>query len=340
MIADATNNLSDAVSSVATLVGFRMASKKGDREHPFGHARIEYMTGLVIAALIIYVGIRLATSSVDKVLHPSPMDIGPVETVLTLLLIFVKLWLWAFYRRLGRDIDSLALKAAGVDSRNDVIVSSAILASLLCYLLTGYNVDGYTGGAVALFIIFSGLSLMKETIAPLLGQPPDPALIKHLTGLILSYPNAIGLHDLILHDYGPGRVFATAHVEVDAYEDIMHSHEMLDEMEVCAKNRFGVELVCHMDPVDTRDPQIRILQDIVKRSLEDVPGVLGQHDFRIVRGPHRTNVIFDVVLTQAKGCTAEEEVGNIVQRALFLHDPALRAVVSYDIDYSGGKGQG
>jgi divalent metal cation (Fe/Co/Zn/Cd) transporter len=209
-----------------------------------------------------------------------------------------------------------------------------VLISLLFYKITGIDIDGFVGILVATFIVISGLLLVKETIAPLLGQPPDPILVKNLSLFVLSHDGAMGVHDLIVHDYGPGHIFATVHVEVDAYTDIMASHEMLDDIERDAKQKLGVELVCHMDPIDTKDSLVFDLRELMTRTLMKIEGVRGVHDLRIVRGPNRTNVIFDVSLSQNKEIPEEPELTAIIQKTLTDYDPSLRAVVNYDMDYT------
>jgi cation diffusion facilitator family transporter len=334
VMADAVNNLTDAASSLFTIIGFRFAAKQSDEKHPFGHARAEYMTGVIISSLIIIVGIRLAMSSFDKIIHPSGVSVNTLGIVFLVLLAFVKLWLWRFNLNLGRAIDSSTLKATGIDSRNDAISTAVVLISLLFFNLTGIDIDGYVGVAVAAFIVISGLMLVKETVAPLLGQPADPVLVKNITTFVLDHDGAMGVHDLVVHDYGPGHVFATVHVEVDAYTDIMLSHEMLDDIERDARQKLCVELVCHMDPIDTKDPLVFDLRELMTRVLMRVEGVRGLHDFRIVRGPNRTNVIFDVVLSQNREIPEEPEITAIVQKALTDYDPSLKAVVNYDMDYT------
>jgi cation diffusion facilitator family transporter len=334
VMADAINNLTDAGSSLLTIIGFRFAAKQSDEKHPFGHARAEYMTGVIISAVIIVVGIRLAMSSFERILNPSGVSVNTIGIIFLFAFSFIKLWLWRFNLTLGKVISSAALKATGIDARNDVISTAVVLLSLLFYNLTKVDIDGYVGVAVAAFIVISGLALVKETVAPLLGQPPDPVLVKSITNFVLDHDGAMGVHDLVVHDYGPGHIFATVHVEVDAYTDIMLSHEMLDDIERDAKQRLSVELVCHMDPIDTKDPLVFDLRELMTRVLVKVDGVRGLHDFRIVRGPNRTNVIFDVVLSQNREIPEEPEITAIIQKALTDYGPSLKAVVNYDLDYS------
>jgi cation diffusion facilitator family transporter len=334
VMADAINNLTDAGSSLFTVLGFRFAAKQSDEKHPFGHARAEYMTGVIISAVVIVVGIRLAMSSFDKILHPTGESVNAIGIVFLFLSALVKLWLWRFNVSLANTIKSSTLKATGIDARNDVFSTAVVLLSIFCYKFTGVDIDGYVGAAVAVFIVISGFILVKETVAPLLGQPPDPALVKQLTSFVLGHDAAMGVHDLIVHDYGPGHIFATVHVEVDAYTDIMLSHEMLDDIERDAREKLGVELVCHMDPIDTKDPLVFDLRELMTRVLMKVDGVRGLHDFRIVRGPNRTNVIFDVVISQNRELIMTPEITTIIDEALTCYDSSLRAVVNYDIDYT------
>jgi cation diffusion facilitator family transporter len=334
VMADAINNLTDAASSVATLIGFKLAARSSDESHPFGHARIEYMTGVIISAMVILVGLRLVTTSFDKILTPEHVTVNLPILCFLAALIAVKIWLWRFNLNLAEKIESSALKATGIDSRNDVVATTVVLLSMLVDHLTGWTLDGYVGIGVAVFIVISGLKLVKETTAPLLGQPPDPKFVKTLTNFILERKGVMGLHDLVVHDYGPGHIFATVHIEVDAYEDVMRSHELLDDIERDAKTRLGIELVGHMDPIDTKDQLVFDLREAMTRTLLHVDGVRGIHDLRIVRGPTRTNVIFDVVLSRRRDATREAEITEIIRAALAGIDPSLRPVLTYDMDYT------
>ena len=333
ILADAFNNLSDAASSIITLVGFKLASKECDKEHPYGHARMEYMTGIVIAAIIILLGFKMLSSSYEKILNKDPVDFNALTILLLLFAIGVKVWQAFFYYHLAKKIKSAALKAAGADSRNDVITTGAILLALSVGYFTGFNVDGYLGCLVAVFIMWSGVKMIKETSGPLLGQAPDPALVEKIEALILRKPAVLGVHDLVVHDYGPGRIFASVHIEVDAATDIMISHETVDEIERETLKTLRVELVGHMDPVDRSDPLLSTLKSEVKRLLENQPAVKEMHDLRIVRGEHRINVVFDVVLIPGQE-DQRLEISRLLREGLHAVDDKFEAVITFDTSYT------
>jgi cation diffusion facilitator family transporter len=335
ILADAANNLSDAAASLVTLIGFKMAAKAGDKGHPYGHARIEYMTGIGVAALIIVMGFKLLSSSYEKVLEPGVIKFSWLTAALLAAAIGVKVWQALFNFSLSKRIKSAALRATGVDSRNDVIATSAVLAALVVGRLAGVNVDGYLGLAVAVFIMYSGVRLIRETANPLLGQAPDPDLVKKIKDLVLSGDGVMGVHDLVVHDYGPGRIFASVHIEVDAARDVMLSHDVVDSIEREAMKKLNVELVGHMDPIDTDDPLVYELRDKMTRVLTSVDGAVGLHDLRVVRGDSRVNVIFDVVLS-AEGHSRAEEIRAALREELKKIDETFEAVVTFDVDYSCG----
>jgi cation diffusion facilitator family transporter len=334
VMADAVNNLMDAASSVATLVGFRLASRERDREHPFGHARIEYMTGVIIAAMVTAVGVQLIIGSAEKIMHPERVQLSAAAAAFLVALIAVKLWLWRFNLKLARDIGSDAIKATAIDCRNDVAASSAVLLSVAIDRLAGFPTDGYVGAGVAVFIVISGMRLVRETAAPLLGQAPDRALVMDVVDFTLGYGGVIGVHDLVVHDYGPNNIFASVHVEVDANDDIMKSHEMVDMIERDAKRAREIELVCHMDPVDTSDPLVGELRERLARAYRDMPRVTGIHDLRIIRGPTRTNVIFDVVITGEQSAEARDEITSVAKAVLSEAGEAMLPVITIDSDYT------
>jgi cation diffusion facilitator family transporter len=335
--ADAVNNLSDAAASVITIVGFRMAGQKADAEHPFGHARMEYMTGVIVSALVIVVGIKLITDSYEKVMTPAELHSSPIIIILLVIMIFAKLWLWRFNNRLAAYIGSASIKATGTDSRNDAISTAAVLGTLLLHRFGGVNIDGYVGLAVGVFIIYSGLNLVKETAGPLLGQSPDPKMVRGIEQLVQSRAGVLGIHDLIVHDYGPGHIFASVHIEVDSREDVFKSHTIIDDIERDAQDHLGVLLVGHMDPLDTQNPRVTALRALLAKALLTVEGVVNIHDVRLVSGETQTNVIFDVVVSPAGGQAAFGEALETARRVLAAEDPAYVPVATCDIDY-GAKG--
>ncbi len=294
--ADAVNNLSDASGSVVTLLGFRMAAKPADEEHPYGHARVEYLAGLIVSALILVIGLELAKTSVGKILHPEAVRFSAALAAVLVLSILVKLWMAAFNRSLGKEIGSTTLLAAAADSRNDVIATAAVLLSCVVGALTGAKIDGYMGLLVALFILWSGIGIAKDTLDPLLGAAPDPELAGTIRKDLLAEPLVLGVHDLMIHDYGPGRKFASVHAEIDAREDVLEAHEALDELERACMRDHRVHLTIHYDPVVTDDAVLNRMQRKVRGILAELDPRLTVHDFRMVCGKRHTNLIFDVVV--------------------------------------------
>ncbi len=294
--ADAMNNLSDASSAIVTLIGFKLAEKPADEDHPYGHARFEYLSGLAVAALIIVIGFELAKSSVDKILHPAAVAFSWVTALVLIGSIVIKLWLCLFNRKLGRLIGSSALAATAADSRNDVLATGAVLLAAVIEHFTSLQVDGWIGLAVALFILYSGIMLGKETISPLLGEAASPELQQLIVDYVSRHPKVLGYHDLMVHDYGPGQRFATLHVEMDNKEDPLLCHEIIDDMERECLQSHNIHLVIHYDPVITDDPERNRLLESVKTILSSIDAGLKPHDFRMVSGGGHTNLIFDVSL--------------------------------------------
>ena len=294
--ADAMNNLSDASSSIVTFLGFKLAEKPADEDHPYGHARYEYISGLVVAAMILVIGFELAKSSVEKIIHPAEVAFSAVTAVVLVVSIAVKLWLCLFNSKLGRHIDSQTLAATAADSRNDCIATAAVLAAALIERVSGVPIDGFVGLGVALFILWSGVDLAKQTISPILGEAASPELRQRIVDYVQSHPKVLGYHDLMVHDYGPNQRFATLHVEMDNKEDPLLCHEIIDDMERECLQSHNVHLVIHYDPVVTDDPDLNRLRTAVQDRLAAVDKRLLTHDFRMVRGEGHTNLIFDVSL--------------------------------------------
>ena len=294
--ADAVNNLTDASGSVLTLLGFRLAEKPADEDHPFGHARIEYLTGLGVAALILVIGVELGKSSIEKIIHPRAVLFSVPLVAVLLLSIAVKLWMSVFNHKLGTRIDSSALRAAASDSRNDVLSTAAVLAACIVGRLTGWHLDGPMGLAVALFIIWSGVGVARETISPLLGEGADPALVRTLVDDVCSHELVLGVHDVMVHDYGPGRKFATLHVEMDSREDPLRCHDLIDNIEREILARYGIHLTIHYDPLEMNDDETVQMRQRVGEMILDIDPRLRMHDFRMVRGADHTNLIFDLVV--------------------------------------------
>lgn len=294
--ADALNNLSDASGSVVTLLGFRMADKPADEEHPYGHARAEYLSGLAVAVLILFIGFELVKSSVTKIFHPEAVTFSAELVAVLVISILVKLGLCRFNTVLGKRIDSSTLLATAADSRNDCIATGAVLLSALVEHLTDLPIDGYMGLAVAIFILYSGLGLAKDTVSPLLGENADTELREKIVDYICSNPKVLGYHDLMVHDYGPGKRFASIHVEMDHREDPLECHELIDDMERECLRSHNVQLVIHYDPVVIDDPELMALKRQVLEILQNRDGRLNLHDFRMVPGKRHTNLVFDVAL--------------------------------------------
>ena len=296
IVADAMNNLSDAASSIVTLIGFKLAEQPADEDHPYGHARYEYLSGLAVAALIIVIGFELAKTSVEKIFHPSAV-LFTIPTVVVLVgSILVKLWLFLFNRHLGKHIDSQALLATALDSRNDVISTFAVLVAGIVEAVTSWQIDGYVGLAVALFILYSGAMMAKDTISPLLGETASPELQKLIIDVVSSHPQVLGYHDLMVHDYGPGQRFASLHVEMDQHEDPLLCHEIIDNLERRCLQQHKVHLVIHYDPVIIGDELLDEARNLVTSLLQQQDSRLTLHDFRMVQGKGHTNLIFDVAL--------------------------------------------
>ena len=294
IIADGVNNLSDAASSLTTLLGFRMAQRPADKQHPYGHARYEYLSGLAVAALILLIGAELVKSSVAKIINPEPIDISAATIALLAASVAVKLWMSGFYKTLGKKINSTALYATSVDSRNDVISTCAVLLGCLVNYLFGLNIDGCVGLAVAIFILYSSVGIAKDTISPLLGQQADDELVDKITELVLSHEKVLGVHDLLVHDYGPGRCYASAHVELSADEDPMACHDIIDDIECDVLEKMNVHFVIHYDPVVQNDTEQNEMRRTVGEIIRELNPAFSIHDFRIVRGSAQSKLVFDL----------------------------------------------
>ena len=294
IIADGVNNLSDAASSLTTLLGFRMAQRPADKQHPYGHARYEYLSGLAVAALILLIGAELVKSSVAKIIKPEPIDISAATIALLAASVAVKLWMSGFYKTLGKKINSTALYATSVDSRNDVISTCAVLLGCLVNYLFGLNIDGCVGLAVAIFILYSSVGIAKDTISPLLGQQADDELVDKITELVLSHEKVLGVHDLLVHDYGPGRCYASAHVELSADEDPMACHDIIDDIECDVLEKMNVHFVIHYDPVVQNDAEQNEMRRTVGEIIRELNPAFSIHDFRIVRGSAQSKLVFDL----------------------------------------------
>ena len=329
IVADALNNLLDASSSVVTLVGFRLAKRPADLDHPFGHARYEYISGLVVAALILVVGVELAESSIRKIFIPSPVLVSVPTLFVLLISVLVKIWMSHFNLKMGELICSGTLKATSVDSRNDAIATTAVLIGCFIELVFHIPVDGYIGLAVALFVIWSGISVARETISPLLGQRADQGLVEKINQLILSDENVLGVHDLLVHDYGPGQCFASVHVEISADENPLRCHDIIDRIECSAMEELNVHLVIHYDPVEENDREREEMLALMKEILYDIEPCYSVHDFRVVRGSVKPKLVFDLAVPYGKK-QEYQEIIRAIEYALKCHDKDYLTVIHFD----------
>lgn len=328
--ADAVNNLSDASGSVVTLLGFRLAAKPADDEHPYGHDRAEYLAGLAVAALILLIGVELVKTSIKKIIAPTEVAFSAAAAAVLLVSIACKLYLALFDRKLGKMIQSTALEAAAADSRNDVISTAAVLAAAVISRVSGVQVDGWAGLAVALFILWSGVGIAKDTIDPLLGRAPDEQLVHTIANEIRGYDaRVLGIHDLMVHDYGPGRRFASVHVELDAREDVLAAHELIDSIERDVKKKLRIELVIHYDPIVTDDQELTEMRARVETVIHTIDDRLSLHDFRMVRGVEHSNLIFDLVIPwDMRG--REAELKRRINEQLQSGCRSYHAVITFD----------
>ncbi len=326
--ADAMNNLSDAAGSVTTLLGFRLSELPPDEEHPYGHARFEYLSGLAVAAMILLIGVELAKSSVEKILHPSPVDMSVLMGMVLIGSVAVKLWMFFFNRKLARFIDSTALMATAQDSRNDVLSTSAVLLAAIIEWRTGLHIDGFVGLGVAVLILIAGVSLAKDTISPLLGENASPELRQRIIDTVCQEPMVLSYHDLMVHDYGPGQRFATIHVEMDYREESLLCHERIDEIERRCQKETGVHLVVHFDPIVTDNPRLNALIGAIRVELSELDERISAHDFRMVEGRRHTNLIFDVAIP---GDISQAEVRAAVNEAVApFDDSTYHIILNFD----------
>lgn len=330
--ADAFNNLSDMGSSVVTLLGFKLASKSPDKDHPFGHGRMEYMSAFIVSVVIIVVGFELLTSSIEKIFNPEDIHVNAVTLVVLIISIIVKFWLGIFNNKLGDIINSSALKATAKDSINDVVATSAVLLTSLISMAFGLNLDGYVGVLVAIFIMYGGFSTAKEMLSPLLGTQPEPELVSEIKSAVLENDAFVGMHDLIVHDYGPGRCFASLHVEVPDTVDVISCHEIIDACEKAVFEKTGVEIVIHMDPIATECEKRNAIVSILNEILPLIDNRLHYHDLRIVDGEKRVNIIFDIVKPYEVEMSDREMI-DVIQAKLSEIDATFVCVINIDREY-------
>lgn len=331
IVADALNNLSDAASSVITLVGFRLAGQAADEEHPFGHGRMEYLTGLVVSMAILLMGFELGKSSVEKLIHPEELDFSWLAAAILAAAVLVKLWMYRFNRAIGRAISSQAVEATAADSLSDAAATAVVLAATLIGHFFHLQIDGLAGLLVAAFILKTGWEAAKDTLDPLLGRPMDPELARDIDKLVVSHPNILGIHDLVYHDYGPGRAMMSFHAEVPADADLLEMHDIIDHIERELKEKHHIETVIHMDPV-VNDERTAALRAQVEQLAHEIDPVLSIHDLRITAGPRHTNVLFDVMVPYGFRLT-DSQVRGELSRGVKKLSEKYTAVIEVDHSY-------
>lgn len=332
IIADAINNLSDSGSSLLTLIGFKISGKPADKDHPFGHQRIEYIIGLFIAMFIIFIGFELFTTSIDKLINPTESNMTITVMIVLGIAIVLKFIQGMFYLKVANKINSIALKASSKDSLNDVISTSFVLLGAVLSYFINYNFDGIFGLIVSGLIIVTGIKLIKEGIDPLIGEKPDKELMNNVVSKVLSYDGVLGIHDLISHMYGPQKCFVSLHVEVDSQVNVMLSHDLIDNIEKDIKEEFNVELVIHMDPIETNNETLMKYVDILKEVIENIDPIIRFHDVRLVVGETHTNLIFDLLIPFEYKYT-DEELVSLVKNRIKEEDSKINCVIQIDKDY-------
>ena len=328
--ADAFNNLSDAGSSIITLIGFKMSEQKPDIKHPFGHGRIEYIAGLIVSMLIIIMGYELGKSSVEKIFSPSATEYSLIAVIILACLIIVKLYMFAYNTLTAKKIKSEAMKATASDSISDVAATSAVLICTLVTKFTSLDIDAYCGLAVSLMILVSGIKSTVNTVNPLLGLSPDPETVKKIEQIVLTgHPEILGIHDLVIHDYGPGRMMISLHAEVSSGADMLATHDAIDNIEKELRDTLRCEAVIHMDPIEINNERVNEMKAVVGNTLAKIDSRITMHDFRMVSGPTHTNVIFDIVIPYDDGINEEETVRRIGDE-IHAQDETCYAVISVD----------
>ncbi len=331
--ADAFNNLSDSASSIISFLGFKLASKPADEEHPYGHGRYEYISALTVTAVIIVIGIELLKTSIEKIISSEAAEYSVLSVIILVISVLVKLWMSLFNKHIGRKINSAALLASAKDSANDVITTLAVLLSIAASFIFKINIDGICGLLVALFILWSSIGLIKESLGTLLGNSPDRDFTEHIKKVIMSYPDVIGTHDLIVHDYGPGRRFASVHVEVAAEEDVIKSHDCIDNIERYFLREEGLNLIIHMDPIATENEETLGLRSFIESEVKKINPAFSIHDLRVVPGTTHTNVVFDCVVPPST-VTSHGEIRNKITSALKNNYENHFAVITFETSYS------
>lgn len=327
--ADALNNLSDAASSVISFVSFRISAKPADRDHPFGHERFEYVASLIVSFIILIIGFELFTDSLDKIIHPAETEFSLLAVCVLVVSICFKLILYFFYRSVGRAVDSSVMMASSADSLSDVVSTGAVLIALFVSHLTGINLDGYIGAAVAIFIFISGLKILNENKNHIIGTAPDPKLVEKIKSEARSHPEILGIHDMMIHNYGTSRCFATFHAEVDGRDDIFKSHDVIDLIERDVFEKYGVQCVIHLDPIETDNELVNELREDIYESVKGIDERLSVHDFRFVPGVTHTNLIFDVFVP-FEVTTDDEELRRLINAKVKSISTGYHTVITFD----------
>ncbi len=329
IIADAFNNFTDVGSSVITVMGFKLAGQKPDKEHPFGHGRMEYISGFIISVLILIVGFELGKSSLEKIIKPEEIKFNLLAVIILLFSLMFKVYMFLYNRKYGNKIDSASLLAVGRDSLNDCITTSVVLFCYIIFYFFKINIDSYCGLALAVFILISGIKTAKETIDPLLGQAPDEELVKSIYDIVMSHEGIIGMHDLVVHDYGPGRLLISLHAEVPSANDIMFSHDIIDNVEKELSEKLSCEALIHMDPICDDDELVNDLRKKISIILKNIDVSISMHDFRIVVGDTHTNLIFDVVLPYDLRIN-RTEIKTMIENEVKKIDKTYFTVIHFD----------
>ena len=330
--ADALNNLSDAGSSIITLIGFRMASAKPDEDHPFGHGRVEYLSALAVSMIIIFMGFEIGKTSIEKIISPDPSEITAITVGILVFSILIKFYMFSYNKRFGEKIDSAAMKATAIDSLSDVASTSVVLLSMIIMKLFSVDIDGWCGVLVAIFILKAGIETAKDTLTDLLGKPSSPELIKEIEDIVGSHKEIIGMHDLVIHDYGPGRMMISLHGEIPANGDILTLHDVIDNLEKELAAKLNCNVVIHLDPVDTENPQLQELKEEMEGILYEIEPDITMHDFRMVSGPTHTNIIFDILIPY--NCKiSDSDIKKTIYKAVHERHDNFFCVIHIDRPY-------
>ncbi len=331
--ADAFNNLSDAGSSVITLIGFKLAGQKPDPDHPYGHGRIEYISGLFVAVIILFMGVELIKGSFDKIINPEALEFSPLIVVILVASIIVKFYMSIYNRRIGKTINSPAMLATATDSISDTFATTVVLLSTLVSHFTGLQIDGYCGVLVGIFICYAGINAAKDTINPLLGQAPDPAFVQQIHDIVMANEGILDIHDLMVHNYGPGRILISLHAEVSADGDILASHDLIDLIEHQLRDKLHCTAVIHMDPICVNDEETNELKQLIIGYIEDIDLRLTIHDFRIVKGPTHTNILFDIV-TPYNFHISDKELHQLISNKVKAKNPNYYTIIEIDKNFA------